>query len=550
MSSGSGQPSHTSAVSQTSDAEAASLEASSAVTADHGGLIESIVEATVGPSGVTRARTDERPGEKREKRRVEEPGKLDRFLRERSPGRALCLWFGWPDAVPEEVSAEGVARTLGRHIAQIDAMLNRQVNAIIHHQAFQKIEASWRGLHYLVEQADESEAVIVRVLSASWKDLAKDADRAVEFDQSQLFRKIYSDEFGIAGGVPFSVLLGDYEIHTKPSAEHPFDDLAVLEAISGVAAAAFAPFIAAVHPSTLGLDDFTNLQRPLNLSRTFEQTEYVKWRAFREKEDSRFVGLTLPHVLMRTPYEDDGSRTDGFRFQEDVAGPDRRKYLWGNAAYAFGAVLVRSFANSGWLADIRGVRRGIDGGGLVTGLPVHSFSTDKRGVVPKCSTDVIITDRQEPELSELGFIPLCHCKDTDLAAFYANQSIQKPKQYDDLAVTMNAKISSMLQYMFCVSRFAHYLKVAAREKLGSFTEAEDVERYLDRWVQSYVTSDASASPSVKAKFPLREARIRITEHPENPGGYVCTAHLWPHFELDALVAALKVKTVLTPGRPA
>jgi type VI secretion system ImpC/EvpB family protein len=522
--------------------DAASLEASAAGD----GLMESIVDATAGSSERGRA-ADGRTGGQRPD---QQPGRLERFLREPSPGRALRLWFGWPDAVPEGVSAEGVARTLGRHIAQIDAMLNRQVNAIIHHERFQKIEGSWRGLSYLVEQADGSEGVVVRVLSASWKDLAKDAERAVEFDQSQLFRKIYSDEFGIAGGEPFSVLLGDYQIHARPSAEHPFDDLAVLEAISGVAAAAFAPFIAAVHPSTLGLDDFTNLERPLNLSRTFEQTEYVKWRAFREREDSRFVGLTLPQVLMRTPYEDDGSRTDGFRFQEDVAGPDRRKYLWGNAAYAFGAVMVRSFANSGWLADIRGVERGIDGGGLVTGLPVHCFSTDKHGVAPKCSTDVIITDRQEPDLSELGFIPLCHCRDTDLAAFYANQSIQKPKQYDDLAVTMNAKISSMLQYMLCVSRFAHYLKVAAREKLGSFTEAEDVERYLDRWVQSYVTSDASASPSVKAKFPLREARVRITEHPENPGGYVCTAHLWPHFELDALVAALKVKTVLTPGRQA
>ncbi len=345
------------------------------------------------------------------------------------------------------------------------------------------------------------------------------------------------------------MLIGDYEIRPRPAADHPVDDIGVLTAVSHVAAAAFAPFIAGVHPAMFDMEQFSDLERPLNLTKTFEQLEYLKWRAFRETEDARFVGLAMPRVLMRRPYEDDGSRVDGFLFGEEVAGRDRRKYLWGSAAYAFGAVLARAFAQTGWLASIRGATRGSDGGGLVPGLPVHSFSTDKEGIVPKCSTDVIITDLQEQELGELGFIPLCHCRDTELSVFYANHSVQKPKKYDDLPATMNARMSSMLQYMLCVSRFAHYLKVAARDKIGSFTEAAQCERFLHDWFQRYVTADADASPQVKAEYPLREARVQVREHPGKPGCYLCVAHLWPHFELDELTASVKVTTELTPGRP-
>ena len=437
---------------------------------------------------------------------------------------------------------------LNRHVAELDAMLDRQVNAIIHHPVFQKLEASWRGLAYLIEQGDEDDHIKVRILNVSWKELAKDAERAIEFDQSQLFRKVYGEEFGTAGGEPFGVLLGDYEIHPWPSAEHAVDDLETLSAVSHVAAAAFAPFVAAIHPSLLGLNRFAGLEQPANLSRTIGQKEFLKWRAFRDTEDSRFVGLTLPRVLMRVPYGDDGSRMDGFRFEEDVAGPDLDNYLWGNAAYAFGTVLIRAFAASGWLANIRGVEEGKDSGGLVKGMAVHNFSTDKQGVAPKCSTDVIVTDQQESELSELGFIPLCHCKDTEYSAFYATHSAQKPKEYDDTIASTNARISSMLQYTLCVSRFAHYLKVAARDKIGAFTEAEEVEDFLYRWLQKYVTSDSQADADVKARFPLREASVRVREHPDKPGGYVCVAHLWPHLELDDLAAALKVRTELTPGR--
>jgi len=494
------------------------------------GLIDLIVEAT-------------------QAERAETGTKLREFLEARSPERALALWLSW--RIPSGRLPEGgqIARMLGQDIAEIDAMLRDQVNAIIHHPKFQRLEASWLGLRYLVEQAEGAENVKIRVLSASWQELARDAERAIEFDQSQLFRKVYGAEFGMAGGEPFGVLLGDYEIRPRPSAEHPLDDIDTLTAVSHVAAAAFAPFVAGVHPAMFGLNHFASLEQPLDLRRTFDQLEYLKWRAFRETEDARFVGLTLPRVLMRLPYEDDDSRVDGFRFAEEVAGPDGDKYLWGNAAFAFGSVLIRAFVESSWLANIRGVERDVEGGGLVSGLPVHCFTTDAPGVAPKCSTDVIVTDRQEPDLSDLGFMPLCHCKDTEFLAFYANQSAQKPKKYDDPAATTNARVSAMLQYTLCVSRFSHYLKAAARDKVGAFTEAQQCEDYLYRWLQDYVTSDGEASPEVKATLPLREARVRVREHPDKPGCYLCVAHLWPHFELDELTTTLKVTTELTPGRP-
>jgi type VI secretion system protein ImpD len=493
-------------------------------------LIDAAVEATI-------------PG------RREAGTRLERFLREPSEAEALRLWLAWSVPPGARPNKDDAIKMLNRDVARLDALVTGQLNAILHHTRFQRLEASWQGLRYLIEQVDEAEGIKIRVLNVSWKELARDLDRAIEFDQSQLFRKVYSEEFDTPGGEPFGVLIGDYEIHPRPSGGHPVDDLRALEAISRVAAAAFAPFVAGAAPAMFELEEFSGLERPLNLPKTFEQTDYLKWRAFREKEDARFVGLCLPRVLMRRPYEDDGSRLDGFCFREEVAGPSRKKYLWGNAAYAFAAVVARAFAQSGWLANIRGVQRAADAGGLVPGLPVHCFSTDKEDVARKCSTDVIITDFEEHELSELGFIPLCHCPETGFSAFYATNSVQKPKRYDRPAATINARMSAMLQYMLCVSRFAHYLKVAARDKVGAFTEAAECERFLYDWIQQYVTSDADASPETKARYPLREASVQVREHPGKPGCYLCIAHLWPHFELEELTASVKVTTELTPGPP-
>jgi type VI secretion system ImpC/EvpB family protein len=472
------------------------------------------------------------------------PPVLDRFLAESSPAEALRLWLGPVARRPGMTLRRLVAQRLGQDIADLDQRLNRQVNAILHHPAVQKLEATWRGLHYLVEQAPQGENVKVRLLNVSWKDLVRDLDRALEFDQSQLFRKVYSDEFGTPGGEPFSVLLGDYEIHSRPAPDHPTDDLAALGKISAVAAAAFSPFIAAAHPSLFDLESFSSLELPLNLARTFEQTEYVKWRALRDTEDARFVGLTLPRVLMRLPYRDDSNRADGFCFHEDVADPSRRHYLWGNVAYAFAAVLVREFAASGWLAAIRGFQRGRQSDGLVCGLPVPSCPTDRSGLVPTLPTDALVTDAQEKELGELGFIPLCHRPGTDVAAFFGNQSIQKPRKYDETLATINARLSAMLQYMLCVARFAHYLKVLARDKLGSFLGPSECEAFLTRWLLKYVTGNEEAGIELQAKFPLREGRVEVKAQPDKPGVYLCVIHLRPHFQLDQVVTAVKLVTEL------
>lgn len=495
----------------------------------HVSVLDQIIEATGAPE-------------------AEPARRLDQFLHEESPAAALRMWLDWTGRTAGAADKDQLARLLNRDVAQLDGLLNEQLNALLHHPRFQKLEAAWRGLRYLVEQKGDAEDVKIRVLSVRWDELARDVERAIEFDQSQLFRKVYEEEFGRAGGEPFGVVLGDYEIRHLPSREHPIDDVSVLTAVSQVAAAAFAPFVAGAHPALFELESFAALQQPLNHAKTFEQLDYLKWRAFRDTEDSRFAALTLPRVLMRLPYRDDGSRHDRFRFREDTGGRDAGKYLWGNAAYALGAVLIRAFKASGWLSDIRGVQRGVEGGGLVPGLCAASAATDKPGLVPTGSTDVIITDRMEPELSELGFIPLCRCQDTDDSAFYGTPTVQKPKKYDDPAATANARISAMLQYMLCTSRFAHYLKVAARDKIGSFVEPEECERYLHDWLQRYVTADAEASPETKAQYPLRQADVRVRQHPDKPGSYVCVIHLWPHFQLDDLTTSVRLTAELSAKR--
>jgi type VI secretion system ImpC/EvpB family protein len=314
-----------------------------------------------------------------------------------------------------------------------------------------------------------------------------------------------------------------------------------------VAAAAFAPFIAAAHPTLLDLKSFADLERPLNLPRTFEQLQYLKWRQLRQAEDTRFLALVLPRILLRAPYEDDNHRADGFLFREEVERPGREDYLWGNAAYAYGAVLARTFGRSGWLADIRGVRRGEDTGGLVTGLPLASFKTDRPGLVPRSSTEVIITDALDQVLGDLGFLPLCWCQDTDLSAFYGSQSIQASRSYDDLAATVNARMSAMLQYVFCASRFGHYIKVIMRDQVGGYSTTNDIERYLSNWLHQYTNANDDASPELKARFPLRESRVVVSEVPGFPGRYNCAVYFRPHFQLDQMVGSIRLETRLSRG---
>lgn len=427
--------------------------------------------------------------------------------------------------------------TINARIADIDVLLSRQLNEIMHAPEFQKLEASWRGLRYLVYQSETSVMLKIKVMNTAKDDLRRDLERASEFDQSALFKKVYEEEYGTFGGVPFGALLGDYEFGRHPQ------DVALLEKLSHVAAAAHAPFIAAANPQLFNLDSFTDVGTPRDLAKIFDTVEYARWKSFRESEDSRYVGLALPHILMRLPYGQDTVPVAAFNFSENVDGTDHSKYLWGNATYALGTRLTDAFARYGWCAAIRGV----EGGGLVQGLPTHTFKTDEGEVALKCPTEIAITDRREKELADLGFVSLLHCKGTDYAAFFSTQSAQKSKRYDSDAANANARLSTQLQYIMATSRFAHYLKVMMRDKIGSFMSRSDCERFLNQWVSNYVTPDDNASPATKAQFPLRDARIDVAEVPGKPGVYRAIAFLRPHFQLDELSVSLRLVAELPPS---
>ena len=432
--------------------------------------------------------------------------------------------------------SKDVEATIGARIADIDELISRQLNAIMHADEFQKLEGSWRGLQYLVQQSETSTMLKLRVLNTSKQDLLKDFQKASEFDQSTLFKKVYEEEYGTFGGAPFGAMIGDYEFGRGPQ------DMELLKKISNVAAAAHAPFLSAAGPEMFNLDSYTDLPNPRDMGKIFESAEYVKWKSFRKSEDSRFVGLTLPHVLMRLPYGPETVPVEAFNFKEDVDGKDHKKYLWGNAAYAMGARLTNAFAKYGWCAAIRGV----EGGGLVEGLPSHTFNTDDGEVALKCPTEIAVTDRREKELSDLGFIPLIHCKGTDKAAFFGAQSAQKAAKYDKDAANANARLSTQLQYLMATSRFAHYLKSIMRDKIGRFMTRKNCEDYLNKWIKNYVVSTEEASQDVKAKYPLKEARIDVTEVAGKPGCYKAVAFLRPHFQLDELTASLRLVAELPP----
>ena len=427
-------------------------------------------------------------------------------------------------------------RMIHARIGQLDQLISAQLNEIMHHEEFQKLEGSWRGLNYLVQQSETGEMLKIRVMNISQKDLLKDMEKAAEFDQSSLFKKVYEEEFGMFGGASYGALIGDYEFGKSPQ------DLALLEKISGVAAAAHAPFISAAAPGMFNWESYTELSGPRDMAKIFQSVEYAKWKAFRESEDSRYVALALPHVLMRLPYGQANVPTESFNFEEDVDGVDHAKYLWGNAAYALGSRLTDAFSKYRWCAAIRGV----EGGGLVQGLPVHTFKTDEGDVALKCPTEIAITDRREKELADLGFVPLVHCKGTDYAAFFSTQSTNKAKSYLSDDANANAKISSQLQYIMAISRFAHYLKSMMRDKIGSFMTRQQAQEFLNNWISKFVLLNPDATQELKAQYPLSEARIDVTEIPGKPGAYRAVAYLKPHFQLDELAVSLRLVANLPP----
>ncbi len=419
---------------------------------------------------------------------------------------------------------------INARIAQIDHLLSIQLNEILHHAEFQKLEGSWRGLKYLLSQTETSANLKIKVLNVSKKELLRDLQRAPEFDQSALFKKVYEEEFGVFGGAPFGALVGDYEFGKSGQ------DIELLEKISQVASAAHAPFLTAASPEMFNLDSFTQLDAPRDLGKVFDTTEYAKWKSFRDSDDARYVALTAPRMLLREPFGSATVPVEAFDYEERVDGTDHDKYLWGNAAWALGARVTQAFAKYGWCATIRGV----ESGGLVEGLPVHSFRTDAGDVAMKCPTETPITDRREKELADLGFVPLVHQKGTDKAAFFSVQSAQKPKVYDSPAATANARISAQLPYIFAVSRFAHYLKAMMRDKIGGYMSRDETEAFLNRWIMDYVVDSSMAGFESKAQHPLAEARIDVVEIPGKPGAYRAVAFLRPHFQLDELTMSMRL----------
>jgi type VI secretion system ImpC/EvpB family protein len=464
---------------------------------------------------------------------------LESFLHD-DRGEALHWWRLVFQSSP--CCCDQFAQYLDRELVRLDEALTEQVNAILHHPRFQQLEASWRSLQALTERVSQGSNIKIRILDLRWDELCKDIDKAIEFDQSQLFRKVYSDEFGMPGGEPVGVLIGDYYLHHKISAEHPTNDLAVLGGIASVAAAAFAPFVAGIAPSFLGLDSFAELDGPLDLGQTLEQHEYLKWHALRKREDARFVGLTLPRVLLRQPYTAVMSDGRGFSFHESVDNATGRTYLWGNACYAFAANLVRSFEEFGWLADISGNRRAQSGGGVVEGFPALVFPTDGQAFAPLCVTESCISDFRQPELHDLGLLALCQCQGVPNAAFYSVPSIQQPARYDEESATANARLSATLSYILSACRFAHYVKVRMRDRTGAFSSAWEIEKDLTTWLLNYCTGNESASLDQQARYPLREVQVEVNEILGRPGSLRCTIHLKPHYQLERMSIGIRLVT--------
>jgi type VI secretion system protein ImpC len=416
---------------------------------------------------------------------------------------------------PGNVVNKDVETSIKLWISAIDQKLSAQLNEILHHPALQKLEGTWRGLHYLVSQSNTGETLKIRVFNATKDEVRNDLDRAVEFDMSETFKKVYEEEYGTLGGFPFGMLVGDYEFDVRRAT-----DVKLLQGLSGIAAAAHAPFVSSVSPKSFNMDRYSELANPRDLAKIFTGPDYAAWQSFRESEDSRYVALTCPRVLAREVYGERFRPVAEFNYEEDVDGTDHDKYLWMNAAWCYAARV---------------------GGGKVEGLPVHTFPTDDGDVAMKCPTEIAITERREQELEKLGFLSLIHCKGRDFAAFMSATSAQKAKKYDREGATANAILSTKFNQLMCVSRFAHFLKVMVRNRIGSFMERADMERWLNRWINNYTLGNPeSASEEAKAQKPLAWAEIKVVDVPGQPGVYRAVAHMRPHFQLEALDISLRM----------
>ncbi|RTL29836.1 MAG: type VI secretion system contractile sheath large subunit [Rhodocyclaceae bacterium] len=441
------------------------------------------------------------------------------------------------------VISPDVVKSIEAIIAELDRKLTEQVNVILHHPDFQKLEGAWRGLHYLVNNTETDEMLKIRVMNISKADLGKTLKKfkGTAWDQSPVFKKIYEEEYGQFGGEPFGCLMGDYYFDQSPP------DVELLGEIAKVSAAAHSPFIAGASPTLMQMDSWQELANPRDLTKIFLTPEYAAWRSLRESDDARYIGLAMPRFLARLPYGAKTSPVDAFDFEEDTGAADHSRYTWANAAYAMAVNINRSFKLYGWCSRIRG----IESGGAVEGLPVHTFPTDDGGVDMKCPTEIAISDRREAELAKNGFMPIVHRKNSDFAAFIGAQSLQKPFEYDDPDATANANLAARLPYLFACCRFAHYLKCIVRDKVGSFKEREDMQRWLQKWIMNYVDGDpAHSSEQTKARKPLAAAEVVVEEVEGNPGYYTSKFFLRPHYQLEGLTVSLRLVSKLPSAKAA
>jgi len=437
--------------------------------------------------------------------------------------------------------SEDAVKSIEAIIAEIDRKLTEQVNLILHHAEFQQLEGAWRGLAYLVNNTETDEMLKIRVMNISKKDLAKNLKKfkGTSWDQSPMFKKLYEEEYGQFGGEPFGCLVGDYFFDHSPP------DVELLSQVAQISAASHCPFISGVSPAVLQMDSWSELANPRDLTKIFSTPDYAAWRSLRESEDSRYLGMTMPRFLSRLPYGQKTNPVDEFAFEEDTAGADSGKYAWANAAYAMAANINRSFKMYGWCSRIRG----IESGGAVENLPVHAFPTDDGGVDMKCPTEIAISDRREAELAKSGFMPLIHRKNSDFAAFIGAQSLQKPAEYDDPDATANANLAARMPYLFATCRFAHYLKCIVRDKIGSFKERDDMQRWLNSWIKQYVDGDpARSSEESKARKPLAAAEVVVEEVEGNPGYYSSKFFLRPHYQLEGLTVSLRLVSKLPSAK--
>ena len=439
--------------------------------------------------------------------------------------------------------SDDTIKSIQNIIAEIDRKLTDQINLILHNEDFQKLESAWRGLHYMVSNTETDEMLKIRVMNISKKDLAKTLKKfkGTSWDQSPLFKKIYEEEFGQFGGEPFGCLVGDYHFDHSPP------DVELLSQVAQISAASHCPFVSGVAPAVLQMDSWSELANPRDLTKIFSTPDYASWRSLRESDDARYIGMAMPRFLSRLPYGEKTNPIDEFSFEEETAGADSSKYCWANAAYAMATNINRSFKMYGWCSRIRG----IESGGAVENLPVHAFPTDDGGVDMKCPTEIAISDRREAELSKCGFMPLIHKKNSDFAAFIGAQSLQKPAEYEDPDATANANLAARFPYLFATCRFAHYLKCIVRDKIGSFKERDDMERWLNSWVKQYVDGDPSrSSEESKARKPLAAAEVIVEEVEGNPGYYSSKFFLRPHYQLEGLTVSLRLVSKLPSAKGA